>query len=295
MKQGQVYFWLVCLVLIQGLLLTVGNVSQYWINVFPSFNVEQWRLAQGFFVGGSILYSLFLIKNLVRASDLEAEMKAQATQMANITELIRTMRAQRHDFVNHVQALYGLIKAGNAAEALRYVETVYGEVKQGSQVLQLGEPEMIALLQAKMGEAEAKGIRLVIRVDPRFRTIAVAPKDLNRIIGNLMNNAFEAVEAAGAGDRWTEVDLVVEKDSFKIEVANGGEISETVRRRLFQPAFSTKTAGGHQGLGLYAVETLAGRYGGRVGVESGKGRTVFTVTLPILKGQMRGEARGQRA
>jgi sensor histidine kinase regulating citrate/malate metabolism len=293
--KGQAYFWLVCLVLVQGLVLTVANVSQYMETAFASFSPAHWRLGQTLFVAASIVYALFLVKNLVRAAGQEAEMRAQAAQITNINDLLRAVRAQRHDFVNHVQALYGLIKAGNAAEALRYVEAVYGEVKQASQILQLGEPEMIALLQAKMGEAEAKGIRLAVRADPQFRAIPVAQKDLNRIIGNLVDNALEAAEGRGAGDRWVDLDLLAERNYFQIKVANAGEIGEGARRQLFQPGFSTKAAARHEGMGLYAVRTLAERWGGRVGVESGQGRTVFSVTIPGAQAQARGKGGGQRA
>lgn len=295
MKQGRVYFWLICLVLVQGLCLTVGNVSQYWKDVFPSFRSEQWQVIQGVFVAASIAYALVLIRNLVRAAGQEAEMRAQAAQMANVTELLRAMRAQRHDFINHVQALYGLVKAGDTEEALRYIREVYGEVKQASSLLQVGEPALVSLFQAKMGEAEAKGVYFSMQVDPQFRTIPVAAKDLNRIIGNLLDNALEAAEDLEAGGRWVEVELSVEKNCYQIRVANGGEIAEGVRRHLFRSGFSTKTAGGHQGLGLYAVQTLAGRYGGLVRAESGNGRTIFTVTFPAAETTLGRRSSGQRA
>ncbi|MBC7346943.1 MAG: Spo0B domain-containing protein, partial [Clostridia bacterium] len=289
-----VYFWLVCLVLVQGLVLGVTNAGQYVETVFVSLTPSHWRAGQAVFVAGSIVYALFLVKNLVRAAGQEAEVRAQAAQMANFGELLRAMRAQRHDFVNHVQALYGLIKAGSVAEALRYIEAVYGEVKQTSQVLQLGEPEMIALLHAKMGEAEAKGVRFTLRVDPQFRGV-LALKDLNRLIGNLVDNAVEAAEACGAGDRWVEVDLLAERGSYEIRVANAGEINEAVRRQIFEAGFSTKPAGKHEGMGLYVVRSLAERHGGRVAVESARGRTVFTVSLPGGARQAGGKGLGKRA
>lgn len=295
MKQGRFYFWLVCLVLLQGLALGVAGIAQYMSNVFPTLAPIHWQIVETVFIVGSIVYALILVRNLVRASTLEAEMRAQAAQMANVAELLRAIRAQRHDFINHVQALYGLVKAGYTEEALRYIREVYGEVKQASSILRVGEPALVSLLQAKMGEAEAKGVRFSVQVDPQFRTIPVAAKDLNRIMGNLLDNALEAAEDLEAGGRWVEVELSVEKNCYQIRVANGGEIAEGVRRHLFRSGFSTKTAGDHQGLGLYAVQTLAGRYGGLVGAESGNGRTVFIVTFPAAETTLGRRSSGQHA
>lgn len=295
MKRGRVYFWLICLVLMQGLTLGVAGIAQYMSKVFPTFGPAEWQIAQSVFIAASIIYALVLVRNLVRASSFEAEMRAQAAQMANVTELLRAMRAQRHDFINHVQALYGLVKAGYTEEAMRYIREVYGEVRQTSSILQVGEPALVSLLQAKMGEAEAKGVRFSVQVDPQFRTIPVAAKDLNRIIGNLLDNALEAAEHLEAGGRWVEVELSVEKNCYQIRVANGGEIAEEARRHLFRSGFSTKTAGGHQGLGLYAVQTLAGRYGGLARAESRSGRTIFTVTFPAAETTLGRRSSGQRA
>lgn len=295
MKQGRIYFWLICLALVQSLWLTVGHVGQYWNGVYTVFRPEQWQYMQGLFVVGSTAYALVMARNLVQMAQKEVEMRAQAAQLANMAEILQALRAQRHDLVNHVQALYGLIKAGEAEEALRYIREVYGEVKQISSVLQLGMPALVSLLWAKMGEAVAKGVSFNVRVDPQFRFVPVAVKDLNRIVGNLLDNALEAAEPLAADDRWVEVEFAVGKGYYQVYVANGGEIAPEARRQLFRSIFSTKAAGGHQGLGLYSVQNLAARYGGLARAESGNGRTIFTVIFPTLETTAGRRSSGQRA
>jgi signal transduction histidine kinase len=63
-------------------------------------------------------------------------------------------------------------------------------------------------------------------------------------------------------------------------VADTGQgIPEELRRRIFQPFFTTKETG--TGLGLSIVSGIISSYGGAIDVESEPGRgTTFTIRLP---------------
>jgi len=272
-------FWLVGLILLQGLFVGLSNLAQYLRPLFPTFGGGCWQIIQAALAAATVVSALIVARRLAQAAYREGEAQTQAAQIASLSELLRALRAQRHDFVNHVQALYGLLEEGEVEEARRYLHSVYGEVRQASQILALGEPAVIALVQAKIGQAEAKGIRLTVRADPEFRYLPVPTNDLNRIIGNLLDNALEAVEGEEEPRRrWAELELSVETTGFCISITNAGEISAEVLPHLFRPGFTTK-AGDHQGLGLFTVKNLAARYGGDLEMESGRGKTVFRVTF----------------
>ena len=101
---------------------------------------------------------------------------------------------------------------------------------------------------------------------------------------NLVDNAIAAVKGRGR----IEVKLVYyhARDRLRIEVSdNGPGISDVVKARLFEPNFSTKTAG--TGLGLTIVNTIVADHHGTISVEDRKPRGVrFVIELPV---QQRGQ------
>ena len=45
-----------------------------------------------------------------------------------LESLNREMRAQRHDFMNHLQVVYSLIEMNESGEAMEYMDRVYGDI-----------------------------------------------------------------------------------------------------------------------------------------------------------------------
>ena len=132
-------------------------------------------------------------------------------------------------------------------------------------------------------------------LDPAAGDVHGAPKELGRVIVNLVTNALDAGAegptspgtgaspraACGRPDpsRRGSVEIAVED--------NGPGIPEEVRARLFEPFFTTKPTGaGNVGLGLSLSRDIVVRgHGGTLEVESEEGRgTVFTTTLPVHSG-----------
>ncbi len=120
-------------------------------------------------------------------------------------------------------------------------------------------------------------------IAPDAGAVLADPAGLQRVVMNLVTNAYQAVR--GSGGRVTVtvgsarqgqrdgVVLVVEDD--------GPGISEELIPRIFEPYFTTKEVGQGSGLGLAVVRGMVDAAGGTVEVDSEPGRgTRFTVWLP---------------
>jgi PAS domain S-box-containing protein len=102
--------------------------------------------------------------------------------------------------------------------------------------------------------------------------------ELREVLVNLVFNAVDAMPdggtiAIGVDQREDEVCITVKDD--------GAGMTEAVRRRIFEPFFSTKGTRG-AGLGLSVSYGIITRMGGRIEVESAPGvGTTFAITLPF--------------
>jgi PAS domain S-box-containing protein len=100
--------------------------------------------------------------------------------------------------------------------------------------------------------------------------------ELREVLMNLVLNAVDAMPEGGTLRLGTHP----QGEWAIVTVADTGEgIPEELRRRIFQPFFTTKETG--TGLGLSIVSGIISSYGGAIDVESQTGRgTTFTIRLP---------------
>lgn len=106
------------------------------------------------------------------------------------------LRAQRHDFLNHLQVVYSLMEMGEYQDATAYLETVYSQLHAVSRVLRTKVTAFNALLQVKNAECERRGIALEMDVRSTLEGIAMPAWELCCVIGNLLDNAMDAAAQA---------------------------------------------------------------------------------------------------
>ena len=103
---------------------------------------------------------------------------------------------------------------------------------------------------------------------------------LERVIGHLVQNAFEAVEASDAADPQVRVTVTRSDDAVMVEVSDNGigMAPEFIRDRLFKPFSSSKQSG--MGIGTYESRQYVRSIGGEIDVESRlQHGSTFRVTL----------------
>lgn len=120
--------------------------------------------------------------------------------------------------------------------------------------------------------------------------INVVPQDLGRVLLNLFNNAFYAVNEKKKQVRTgfsPLVSVTTKRTGNKVQIAvkdNGIGIPHEVLDKIFQPFFSTKPAGEGTGLGLSLSYEIIKAHGGELKVETREGEfTEFIIHLPAAK------------
>ena len=221
------------------------------------------------------------------------ELQTALHELSEARVLGAELRKQAHEHANHLQMIIALIEMGEHDEAVR-VCAKYAEMPQQltTQVLaETTDPVLASRLQVSHARAKRNGVELTLdgtlseaRADIR--------EDLADIIGNLVDNAIEAVSGRDTGGR---VRLSLARGTnghgadghgayghgadrgLRISVRdNGAGIAEPVEQ-AFAPNWTTKGHG--RGFGLALVRDKVDRLGGTI-VAYNDGGAVFDVHIP---------------
>jgi signal transduction histidine kinase len=133
-------------------------------------------------------------------------------------------------------------------------------------------------------------IGMITHFDENLPKIEVAQQDIGRVLLNLFNNAFYAVNqkarTAGADYKPTvEVTTFAPPSGgWGVTVKdNGSGIPEAIKDKIMQPFFTTKPTGEGTGLGLsLSYDIIVKGHGGTINIETIEGAgSEFTVSLPV--------------
>lgn len=213
----------------------------------------------------------------------KTELKKLVDKLSEVKKYSEDLRAQTHEFANKLHLLLGLLQLGYYDEAIAFIEEEYGFQKSQNDALfqKIVDHKVQGMLLGKIGKASEKKIHFTIDENSSLHQIPehIETSGLTVIIGNLIDNAFEAVRSM---DREKKVSFFITDlgQDIIIEVEDNGEgISDEQISVIFQSAFSTK--GKDRGYGLTNVKRAVAHLHGEIEVQSEKGkRTIFTVYLP---------------
>jgi signal transduction histidine kinase len=125
-------------------------------------------------------------------------------------------------------------------------------------------------------------------LDPSITNVNIISQDIGRVLLNLMNNAFYAVQdkKKKSGDEYEPAVFISTKsDGKNVAITirdNGNGIPESLLDKIFQPFFTTKPTGEGTGLGLSLSYDIIKSHDGEIKVNTEKGQyTAFTIILPI--------------
>lgn len=88
------------------------------------------------------------------------------------------MRVYKHDFLNHLQVIYGYLQLKKPELALQYVQEAIEDIQDNGSVMRLELPELISWLLFTQAELEEQGIKLNLQNDAEFTKLVSWETDL---------------------------------------------------------------------------------------------------------------------
>lgn len=173
------------------------------------------------------------------------------------------IRSQRHDYNFHLQALSGLIDAGNMDECRQYLHHLVQDSSAVNTFLPVYDPAIAALIFSFRTMAMEHGIELHMDIQNDLKHVVTSVYETNKIIGNLLQNAIDEVSTHEDKSFGIHLYILKRGENCIIHVANQISLHgdpQTYLQEMYRPGHSTKTS--HEGIGLSSIQNLLRRYRG---------------------------------
>lgn len=207
-------------------------------------------------------------------------------ELDSVQGLSEALRAQQHEYSNRMHTLAGLLELGERDEAMSYLTDVSGQQVAFTEEVRakIASPLVVGVILAKATIAAERGLVLEVCERTRLGQVSALEQALTTILGNLIDNALDALSTPYAAERqgWVRVSIVEERQEVRIRVEdNGPGIPDGAAARIFTDGYSTKPSEGilRRGLGLALVHRIVQRLGGTITASEGPG-AVFAINLP---------------
>lgn len=212
----------------------------------------------------------------------KTEVKHLAEQLSGVKMYANALRAQSHEFMNKLHVILGLVQLKNYDELGNYIKdiAIYQQSETSEIINHIKNSVLAGFLLGKQSYIREQGASLEVDCSTTIPNTANTEviHDLITVIGNLLNNALDAVSASDKKN--ISISFRYHDGQLDIEVTDTGiGISEEDQRKMFEQGFSTK--GSNRGFGLYFVEQSLENLNGHIIVTSEKNEgTTFSLRIP---------------
>lgn len=204
----------------------------------------------------------------------DTQLRLQAQRMEAVAAGEEAMRMLRHDMRHHLDAVGALIETGQTAQATAYLRGVEAQI-EGVDTPLCAHLMVDALTRRYLALARSREIEAdaVIALP---REAGIRDEDLAVLLGNLWDNALEAIARQTEGRRFVQLRIRTRGEGVLIDMRNsyGGAVYPQGEGFL-----SVKRHGAQEGVGIRSIQAIAKRYGGMAQFTADGGAFVAEIVL----------------
>jgi len=217
----------------------------------------------------------------------KTEVNNLAEELTGVKAFVEALRVQNHEYMNKLHTIAGLIQLKHYEQALDYIFDITEEQHKITQLVskKINDFRLAGMLLGKY--ARAKELKIVFVID-RHSCLNKLPESISSsvlviIVGNLLENAFDAVRAQDEKRRRVYFRINETPETLNIVVRDwGAGIDPGMEEKIFDHGYSTKGTG--RGIGLYLVRRNVLNLAGDIKITRPKdGGVKMVVTLPVKK------------
>jgi two-component system, LytTR family, sensor histidine kinase AgrC len=234
-----------------------------------------------FLMLGITFVILIYLRRTHRELIQESITATELSLVEQMEKMIFQWRSYNHDFHHHIEVLQTLLQEGNITEAQSYMASIHCEVTSNQQSFSFKQPVINALFRSKALRAEQQGIELSVESQDSILFPQLKSYDLVRILGNLLDNAMEALAISEQKEKLVSVRYQKLLGINILNVANNGPtLNKEDQQKVLLPGYSTKSESHHEGSGLAIIYDLVHQCGGEISITSNDQQTTFQIAIP---------------
>ncbi|MTV48356.1 GHKL domain-containing protein [Heliobacillus mobilis] len=194
--------------------------------------------------------------------------------------LVDQYRKNQHEFLNHLQVIFGFIQIQKPEMALEYIKEYDIRYRQGINIGKIARADVGAIIVSKMSSKIGETTKFIMNFENDLACIPIKSNEMVSLLGNLLQNALEAVQKVEETERFIEIETKRADKATLIQVSNSGPvIPATMIHKIFDFGVSSKE-NPNSGVGLCLVKSIAEKYNGMIHVDSNEAKTTFLVSIP---------------
>jgi sensor histidine kinase regulating citrate/malate metabolism len=235
-------------------------------------------------------FPLFMDSDIIGAtaiirSRLEVDMLLD--QISGYQKISKALREQKHEFQNKLHVILGLIKMKDYDMVSSYImENIYTtNLTSDYFTSRIKDDKINALFVGKDIQSKEFDTQLQLTSDSNLSKShePISSDDLVIVLGNLIDNSFEAFNNKIIDNRKVVVKLYERDEDILIGVSdNAGGIDPELKDKIFRRGVSTKN-GNSRGTGLSLVNEIVKMYNGSKQVQSNSTSTYIEIILRKVK------------
>lgn len=203
-----------------------------------------------------------------------------AKEITGVDEMIKSLRANVHEFKNNLHVILGLIQLEEYTQARDYILKIQKVQEDNSvEFSQIKDHYVRALLLSRKLVAKERNIDLVLNENSNLYSEhgIVESEDIVIILGNLIENAYEACTESRIKDKRVEAVLTEDESKINILVTDNGIPLNLNNNDIFKEGVSSK--GENRGVGLHLVKNRVDLYNGKITISRYDGKKVFNIIV----------------
>jgi two-component system cit operon sensor histidine kinase CitA len=216
----------------------------------------------------------------------KSDIDSLTNELTQVQQHTDTLRVLRHEFSNRLSTISGLIQMGRLDE----VQQLIAQENTSKQKLldfihqHIHLPQVAGLLLGK--SLRAKELNIALSFDSTCQryplTSTLSETELCAILGNLIDNAFDATQQNLASNRTVDVLITDAGNDLVIEVTdNGTGIAPHLIDEIWKKGVTNKQDRHNHGIGLYLVNRYVTHANGFISVDNTEPQgCIFSVFIP---------------
>lgn len=166
-------------------------------------------------------------------------------------------RQFRHDMGNRMQVLKQMVTDGELDKVAEYIDGMAEKIEAAEAYSQTGNPAVDSILNYKLLQAEQKGIEVRYHI-ALPRNVGIEDDDMVSILGNLLDNAIEAVELMEENG-YIDMNLHYEMGCIFLNIRNSYDSTIIMKHGHMQ---TRKKDVKMHGIGIKSVQSAVEKYQG---------------------------------